>query len=79
MGLKRGLICAGQISLGGAIDPIRNAEPVAELVVKKGATTLFSSIAYRGKAIDLSDDMATKFNIVFYVDAQDAFLKELID
>jgi ATP-dependent Lon protease len=77
--LKGGLICAGQINLGGAIDPIHNAVGVAELAVEKGATTLLMPVSSRRHLIDLSDEMAAKLNIVFYVDAQDALLKALLD
>jgi ATP-dependent Lon protease len=77
--LKGGLISAGQINLGGAIEPLYNAVSIAELAIEKGATTLLIPVASRRQLIDLSDDMAAKLNIVFYTDAQDALLKALLD
>ncbi len=77
--LKGGLICVGQINLGGAIDPIHNAVGIAELAVEKGATTLLMPVGSRRHLIELSDEMAAKLNVVYYVDAQDALLKALLD
>jgi ATP-dependent Lon protease len=77
--MRGGLIVVGQINLGGSIDPVHNAVNVAELALEKGATTLLVPISARKQLMDLSDEMAAKLNIQFYVDARDALLKALLE
>jgi ATP-dependent Lon protease len=77
--LRGGLICAGHVNLGGAVDPIHNAVSIAELAVEKGATTLLLPVTSRRQLVDLSDDMAAKLAIAFFTDARDAFLKAVMD
>lgn len=75
--VRGGLILVGEINLGGSLEPIPNAVTLAEIAVEKGATALLMPVACRRQLIDLSDDMATKVDIKFYSDAQDALLKSL--
>ena len=77
--LKGGLVMVGSLNLGGSLDPVYNAVSVAELAVEKGATTLLIPISARKQLNDLSDDMAAKINIQFYLDARDALVKALGD
>jgi len=77
--MRGGLIVVGQLNLGGSIDPIHNAVNVAELAVEKGATTLLVPISARRQLMDLSDDMAAKLGVQFYVDGRDALLKGLLE
>ena len=77
--LRGGLIVAGQLNLGGSIDPIHDAVNAAELAVEKGATTLLVPISARRQLMDLSDDMAAKLSIQFYVDGRDALLKGMLE
>ena len=76
---RGGLIVAGEINLGGSIEPIHNAVMLAEIAVEKGATALLMPVSCRRPLIDLSDDMATKVDIQFYADARDALLKSIMD
>ena len=71
--VKGGLIIVGALNLGGSVELIPNPVSVAELAVEKGATTLLMPISSRRQLFDLSDDMATKINIEFYSEANDAF------
>ncbi len=73
--VRGGLIIAGEINLGGSLEPIHNAVSIAEIAVEKGATTLLVPIPCRKQLFDLSDDMATKIDIQFFSDARDALLK----
>ena len=73
--VRGGLIVIGEINLGGSIEPIINPVPLAEIAVEKGATTLLVPVSCRRQLMDLSDDMATKVNIQYYADAEDALLK----
>jgi ATP-dependent Lon protease len=75
--LKGGLIVVGNLNLGGGIDPVHNAVNVAELAIEKGATTLLIPISSRRQLNDLSDDMATKLSILYFIDAREALMKGL--
>jgi len=77
--VKGGLIIVGALNLGGSVELIPNPVAVAELAVEKGATTLLMPISSRRQLFDLSDDMATKINIEFYSETNDAFLKAIMD
>jgi ATP-dependent Lon protease len=77
--LQGGLIAVGALNLGGGIDPVYNAAEVAEVAVEKGATTLLAPISARKQLNELSDEMATKLTILYYLDAQEALIKALGD
>ena len=68
----------GGITVGGSIEPLYNAVDVAELA-GKGGQTLLLPISCRRQLNDLSDDLAAKVTIVFYIGAADALLKALAD
>jgi len=78
-GMPGGLVVAGEVNLGGSIDPIYNAVTMAEIAVEKGATTLLLPVACRRQLFDLSDDMATRLDIQFYRDVREALLKGMVD
>jgi len=75
--IRGGLIIVGEIALGGSIEPIHNPVMIAEIAVEKGATGLLMPVTCRRQLVDLSDDMATKINIQFYLDAREALLKAI--
>jgi ATP-dependent Lon protease len=77
--LKGGLIVVGGINLGGTIDPVYNAVSVVELAIEKGAAVVLMPVSSRKQLNDLSDDMATKVDVVYYGDARDALLKALVE
>ena len=77
--LKGGLVVAGGITLGGTIEPIHNPIDVVELAMEKGANTVLVPVSSRRALIDLSDDVATKVQVLFYADAPDALRKALHD
>ena len=77
--VRGGLIIVGEINLGGSIEPIHNPVTIAEIAVEKGATALLMPVACRRQLFDLSDDMATKIDIQFYLDARDALLKAMVE
>jgi ATP-dependent Lon protease len=76
---KGGLIIAGALNLGGSIEPLSNAVAIVELAVEKGADTILMPVSARKQLFDLSDDMATKVNVQFYSESQDAFLKAMVE
>ncbi len=77
--IRGGLIIVGEIALGGSIEPIHNPVMIAQIAVEKGATALLMPVTCRRQLVDLSDDMATKINIQFYLDAREALLKAIVE
>ena len=75
--LKGGIIIVGGINLGGSIEPIHNPIDVVELALEKGATTVLMPVSCRRALVDLSDEVATKIQVLFYADAPDALRKSL--
>lgn len=78
-GIRGGLAVAGEVNLGGSIEPVYNAVTVAEIAVEKGATTLLLPVSSRRQLLDLSDDMASRLDIQFYRDVREALLKGMVD
>ncbi|MBY3225884.1 protease Lon-related BREX system protein BrxL [Rhizobium laguerreae] len=77
--LKGGLIISGGITLGGSLEPIHNPVDVVELAMEKGANAVLVPVACRRALIDLSDEVATKVQVLFYADASDALRKALYE
>jgi hypothetical protein len=73
--LKGGLAITGGVTLGGSIEPIHNPIDVVELALEKGAVAVLMPVSCRRALIDLSDDVATKVQVLFYGDAADALRK----
>ena len=77
--VRGGLVVVGEVTLGGTIEPIHNAVSLAEIAIEKGAKSLLLPVSCRRQLFELSDDMATRLDIEFYQDANDALLKALAD
>lgn len=77
--LKGGVIIVGGINLGGSIEPIHNPIDVVELALEKGAATVMMPVSCRRTLIDLSDEVATKIQVLYYSDAADALRKSIND
>jgi len=77
--VRGGLIIVGEVNLGGSIEPIYNPVQIAEIAVEKGATAILMPVNCRRQLVDLSDEMATKIDIQYYSDAQDALIKAMVD
>ena len=77
--LRGGLVVVGGLNLGGSLDPLHNAIDVVELAVEKGASLVLMPVSARKQLFDLSDDMATKVNVLFYGDVREAFVKAIAD
>ena len=68
---KGGLIAVVGLNLGGSVDPLPNAVAVVEAAVEKQAAVVLMPVSARRALLDLSDDMATRVNVMFYSDAAD--------
>lgn len=75
--LRGGLALVGGINLGGSIEPIHNPIDLVELALEKGASAILMPVSCRRPLIDLSDDVATKVQVLYYADAMDALRKAL--
>jgi ATP-dependent Lon protease len=69
----------GGLNLGGSLELIHNAIDVVELAVEKGANLVLMPVTARKQLVDLSDEMATKVNVLFYSDVREAFVKAIAD
>ena len=67
----------GGINLGGSIEPVHNPIDVVEHALSKGASTILMPVSCRRQLVDLSDDVVTKVQVLFYSDAADAPRKVL--
>ena len=75
--VRGGLVMVGEVNLGGSIEPVHNPVTLAELAVEKGAKSLLVPVNCRRQMFDLSDELATKLDIGYYKDVQEALLKAL--
>lgn len=75
--LRGGLVGVGGLNLGGSIDPLHNAIDVVVLAIEKGASVVLMPVAARKQLFDLSDDMASKVDILFYGEVSEALLKAI--
>ena len=75
--IKGGMVITGGLNLGGSIEPIFNPVSVVELAVEKGAASVLMPVSSRRQLNDLSDDLAAKITVLYYLDAKDALLKAL--
>ena len=77
--LRGGLVVVGGLNLGGSLEVIHNAIDVVELAVEKGANLVLMPVTARKQLVDLSDEMATKVNVLYYSDVREAFVKAIAD
>ena len=77
--VQGGLVAAGALNLGGSVEPVANAVGIVEAAVEKGAAVVLMPVSARRRLFDLSDDMATRINVLFYSDTPDALLKALLE
>ena len=75
--IKAGMVVAGEISLGGSIETLYNPVAMVENAVEKGASTILIPVSCRHQLNDLSDEMAAKIDIKYYIDGRDAVNKSL--
>ncbi len=75
--LKGGMAVVGGINLGGSIEPVHNPIDVVEHAMSKGALAILMPVSCRRQLVDLSDDVATKVQVLYYSDAADALRKVL--
>jgi ATP-dependent Lon protease len=75
--LKGGLAIVGGLNLGGSVELVHNPIEVMELAMEKGAGMVLLPVSCRRALVDLSDDVATRVQAFYYLDAADALRKAL--
>ena len=70
-------IIAGSLNLGGSLERLPDPVAIAELAVDKQAKVLLMPVSARRELMNLPDDLWTKVNIEFYLDAEDGVFKLL--
>ena len=73
-----GLAIVGDLTLGGSLELVHNPVELVELGMEKGANLLLVPVSCRRQLLDLSDDVATKVQVLYYADAADALRKALL-
>jgi ATP-dependent Lon protease len=77
--LRGGMAVVGGLNLGGSVEPVHNPVDIVEHALSKGAATVLMPVTARRSLVDLSDDAATKVQVLFYSDSTDALRKALHD
>jgi ATP-dependent Lon protease len=77
--LRGGLAVVGGLTIGGSLEPLHNAVDIAELAAERGVQTLLVPVSCRRQVNEMSDDLAARLTVVYYLDARDALLKALVD
>jgi ATP-dependent Lon protease len=75
--VRGGMAIVGGINLGGSVEQIHNAIDVVEHALSKGAVTVLVPVSCRRALVELSDEAATKVQLLYYSDAPDALRKAL--
>ena len=60
----------GELALGGSLELVHNPIGIAELALEKGAQMLLVPVSCRRQLVDLSDEVATKLQLMYYADVQ---------
>lgn len=74
---RGGLAIVGGITLGGSLEAVHNPTDLVELAMEKGADAILMPVSCRRALVDLSDEVATKVQVLFYADAMDALRKSI--
>ena len=75
--VKGGLAVVGGLNLGGSIERIHNPLDIVEMAREKGAATVLMPVSSRRALVDLSDEVAARVQVLFYLDTADALRKVL--
>ena len=75
--LRGGMAVVGGLNLGGSLEAVHNPIDAVEHAMSKGAVSVLMPVSARRGLTDLSDDAATRVQVLFYADAADALRKAL--
>jgi DNA-binding MarR family transcriptional regulator len=72
--LRGGLVVAGELG-GDGVKPVQQPTKFVETAVRQGARAILMPVSCRRALADVSDEIATKIEILFYADVTDALMK----
>jgi ATP-dependent Lon protease len=72
--LRGGLVIAGELA-GDALKPMAQPAEFVETAVREGARAIMMPVSCRRALADVSDEIATKIEILFYANIADALTK----
>ena len=75
--LRGGMAVVGGLNLGGSMDLVPNPVDIVEHALSKGASCVLMPVSARRALMELTDDVATRVQILFYADPADGFRKAL--
>jgi ATP-dependent Lon protease len=74
--LRGGLVIVGELG-GDAVKPIQQPAELVETAIQEGARAILMPVSCRRALADVSDEIATKIEILFYANVTDALTKAL--
>jgi MarR family transcriptional regulator, organic hydroperoxide resistance regulator len=74
--LRGGLVVVGELA-GETLKPIKQSSDFVEAAVREGARAILLPVACRRALLEVSDEIATQIEILFYASAADALKKAL--
>ena len=77
--LRGGMAVVGGLNLGGSMELVHNPIDVVEHALSKGASVALLPVSARRALADLSDEAATRIQVLFYADPADALRKALYE
>jgi len=72
--LRGGLVIVGELA-GDAVKPVPQPAEFVETAVREGARAILMPVSCRRAMVDVSDEIATKIEILFYANVTDALTK----
>ncbi len=72
--LRGGLVIVGELA-GDAVKPVQQPAEFVETAVREGARAILMPVSCRRAMVDVSDEIATKIEILFYANVSDALTK----
>jgi MarR family transcriptional regulator, organic hydroperoxide resistance regulator len=72
--LRGGLVIVGELA-GDAVKPVPHPTEFVETAVREGARAILMPVSCRRAMVDVSDEIATKIEILFYANVSDALTK----
>jgi DNA-binding MarR family transcriptional regulator len=72
--LRGGLVIVGELA-GDAVKPVQQPTEFVEAAVREGARAILMPVSSRRAMVDVSDEIATKIEILFYANVSDALTK----
>jgi ATP-dependent Lon protease len=74
--LRGGLVIVGELE-GDRVKPMQQATGILEAAIRAGARALLVPVSSRPALAEVSDDIATQIDVLFYANVMDALARAL--